>query len=85
MVELFFTAFDIFSSSSTSCSNSEVLKDSLDNNSIDWFTYSQTSCSLSEQEMNDTNIKLKTGLEKTYKWIFDQLKSGDNTSKFIKS
>ncbi len=31
------------------------------------------------------NIKLITGLEKTYKWIFDQIKSGDNSNKFVKS
>ena len=31
------------------------------------------------------NIKLKNGLEKTYKWIFEQIKSGDNTNKFTKS
>ena len=30
----------------------------------------------------DTNIKLKTGLEKTYKWIFDQINSGINHKKF---
>jgi len=28
---------------------------------------------------------LKKGLEKTYKWIFDQIKSGDNTNRFTKS
>ena len=31
------------------------------------------------------NIKLKDGLEKTYRWIFDQIKSGDNTNKFAKN
>jgi len=31
------------------------------------------------------NIKLKNGLEKTYKWIFEQIKSGDNTNRFTKS
>jgi len=30
----------------------------------------------------DTNIKLKTGLEKTYKWIFDQITTGINHNKF---
>jgi len=30
----------------------------------------------------DTNISLKTGLEKTYKWIFDQINSGINHNKF---
>ena len=30
------------------------------------------------------NIKLKAGLEKTYKWIYQQIKSGDNTNKFTK-
>lgn len=31
------------------------------------------------------NIKLFNGLEMTYKWIFNQIKSGENTKKFIKS
>ena len=31
------------------------------------------------------NIKLFDGLEMTYKWIFNQIKSGENTKKFIKS
>ena len=31
------------------------------------------------------NIKLKIGLEKTYNWIFEQIKSGDNTNRFTKS
>ena len=31
------------------------------------------------------NIKLKNGLEKTYKWIFEKIKSGDNANKFTKS
>ena len=31
------------------------------------------------------SLSLNEGLKLTYKWIFDQLKSGDNTSKFIKS
>ncbi|MDC3074228.1 NAD-dependent epimerase/dehydratase family protein [Candidatus Pelagibacter sp.] len=31
------------------------------------------------------SIKLKEGLEKTYKWIFDQIKSGENTNKFTKN
>jgi len=29
-------------------------------------------------------IKLKTGLEKTYKWIFESIKSGENTKKFTR-
>lgn len=31
------------------------------------------------------SITLKTGLEKTYKWIYDQIISGDNSKKFVKS
>ena len=31
------------------------------------------------------NIKLKIGLEKTYKWIYDQITSGDNSQRFTKS
>jgi nucleoside-diphosphate-sugar epimerase len=31
------------------------------------------------------SVKLKDGLELTYQWIFNQIKSGDNTSKFVKS
>ena len=31
------------------------------------------------------NIKLKIGLETTYKWIYDQITSGDNSKKFITS
>ena len=31
------------------------------------------------------NVKLYNGLEKTYKWIYDQIKSGDNTGKFSHS
>jgi len=31
------------------------------------------------------NIKLRNGLEKTYKWIFEQIKSGDNNNRFTKS
>ena len=31
------------------------------------------------------SIKLKKGLEKTYHWIFEQIKSGDNTNRFTKS
>jgi GDP-D-mannose 3',5'-epimerase len=31
------------------------------------------------------SISLVNGLTKTYKWIDDQLKSGENTLKFIKS
>ena len=32
----------------------------------------------------DTEVSLKNGLEKTYKWIFDQITSGTNNSKFTK-
>jgi len=31
----------------------------------------------------DTEITLKKGLEKTYKWIFDEISSGKNNNKFI--
>ena len=31
------------------------------------------------------NIKLKIGLEKTYEWIFNQIKAGENTNKYTKS
>ena len=31
------------------------------------------------------NIKLRIGLEKTYEWIFNQIKSGENTNKYTKS
>ena len=31
------------------------------------------------------NIKLKDGLEKTYQWIYNQISSGDNSSKFTRS
>jgi len=31
------------------------------------------------------SIKLKQGLEKTYEWIFNQIKSGENTNKYTKS
>jgi nucleoside-diphosphate-sugar epimerase len=30
----------------------------------------------------DTEISLKKGLEKTYRWIFDQINSGKNNNKF---
>ena len=30
----------------------------------------------------DTEISLKKGLEKTYKWIFDEITSGKNNNKF---
>ena len=30
----------------------------------------------------DTEVSLKNGLEKTYKWIFDQVSSGINNNKF---
>ena len=33
----------------------------------------------------EPEIKLYEGLTKTYSWIYDQLKSGENTQKFIKS
>ena len=33
----------------------------------------------------DIEIKLKDGLEKTYKWIFDEITSSKNNDKFIKS
>ena len=32
----------------------------------------------------EPNIMLKEGLQKTYKWIFDSLVSGDNTKKFTR-
>jgi GDP-D-mannose 3', 5'-epimerase len=39
-----------------------------------------------EKDLNwSPSLNLNEGLKLTYKWIFDQLKSGDNTSKFIKS
>ena len=31
------------------------------------------------------SISLRDGLKKTYKWIDEQIKSGENTSKFTKS
>lgn len=31
------------------------------------------------------SISLKSGLEKTYKWIYDQIISGDNSQRFTKS
>ena len=31
------------------------------------------------------NIKLRNGLEKTYNWILDQMKSGENTKKYTSS
>ena len=33
----------------------------------------------------EPNYKLKQGLEKTYKWIFDELKSGSNVNKFTRN
>ena len=33
----------------------------------------------------DIQIKLKDGLEKTYKWIYDEITSGKNNDKFSKS
>ena len=33
----------------------------------------------------EPNITLYSGLEKTYKWIYDQIKSGDNTSRYTRS
>ena len=39
-----------------------------------------------ENEINwSPKINLKDGLEKTYKWIFDQIKSGSNMSKYTRS
>ena len=32
----------------------------------------------------EPSITLKNGLEKTYKWIYDQINSGENTKKFSK-
>ena len=32
----------------------------------------------------EPSISLKKGLETTYKWIYDQINSGDNTKKFTK-
>ena len=32
----------------------------------------------------DTEISLQNGLEKTYKWIFDQITSGKNNNKYTK-
>ena len=32
----------------------------------------------------EPSINLKTGLETTYTWIFNQIKSGENTQKFSK-
>ena len=32
----------------------------------------------------EPSISLKNGLEITYKWIYDQINSGDNTKKFTK-
>ena len=33
----------------------------------------------------DIEVKLKDGLEKTYKWIYDEITSGKNNDKFTKS
>ena len=33
----------------------------------------------------DIEIKLKDGLERTYKWIYDEITSGKNNDKFSKS
>jgi nucleoside-diphosphate-sugar epimerase len=33
----------------------------------------------------EPKISLKEGLTKTYKWIEEQIKSGENTQKFTKS
>ena len=39
-----------------------------------------------ENEINwSPKINLKDGLEKTYKWIFDQIKGGSNISKYTRS
>ncbi len=41
---------------------------------------------LVRQKLNwDIEIKLKDGLEKTYKWIYDEITSGKNNDKFTKS
>ena len=41
---------------------------------------------LVRQKLNwDIEIKLKDGLEKTYKWIYDEITSGKNNNKFSKS
>ena len=38
-----------------------------------------------QKEINwKPDIKLKIGIEKTYKWIFDQILSGDNSKKFAR-
>ena len=38
------------------------------------------------QKLNwDTEITLKQGLEKTYEWIYNQILSGSNIKKFVKS
>jgi GDP-D-mannose 3', 5'-epimerase len=37
-----------------------------------------------KKELNwSPSIKLQTGLERTYKWIYQSIKSGENTKKFI--
>ena len=33
----------------------------------------------------EPNITLYSGLEKTYKWIYDQIKSGENTNRYTRS
>ena len=33
----------------------------------------------------EPSVSLKDGLEKTYKWIFDQIKSKENSQKFTRS
>ena len=39
-----------------------------------------------EKEINWTpKINLRSGLEKTYEWIFNQIKSGSNLKKFTRS
>jgi GDP-D-mannose 3', 5'-epimerase len=38
------------------------------------------------KELNwQPSVKLKYGLENTYKWIYKDIKSGDNTKKFTRS
>ena len=33
----------------------------------------------------DIEVKLKNGLEKTYRWIYDEITGGKNNDKFTKS
>ena len=37
------------------------------------------------KELNwSPSISLKEGLEKTYKWVFDEISSGENSKKFTR-